>query len=148
MNLKKIINVLIGGYCIVSLLAILYFAFFYTKVTNVSVMDVTFSSAPVQTVQTLVADDADDNDADTDDGTTDDTDNNNNGIIAYRFRAIHGKGNLHIRKGPSPSYKVISTVKPGTEGLVITKGGLWSKVKVNDIEGYVFNHYMEFIPLY
>ncbi|MBQ2116962.1 MAG: SH3 domain-containing protein [Lachnospiraceae bacterium] len=149
--MKKIINILVGGYCIVSILAIIYFSFFAVKVTNVSVIDVAFSSAPVATVETLIDDENNNDDNSDNDNNSDGNDDNNNKepeVSFYRFKAIHGKGALHVRKGPSPSYEVISTVKPGTEGIVITKGGLWSRVTVNNVEGYIFNHYMEFIPVY
>ncbi len=49
---------------------------------------------------------------------------------------------LNVRKGPSTSYSVITTLANGTKVNVITTSGGWSKITSGSITGYVSNQYL------
>ena len=49
---------------------------------------------------------------------------------------------LNVRKGPSTSYSVITTLSNGTKVNVITVSGDWSKITSGGVTGYVSNQYL------
>ena len=63
----------------------------------------------------------------------------------YTYTAIHSTGRLFIRNGPSLDYDIISFMRPGTTGDVISlkESDEWVLLRYNDIEGYVFKAYLE-----
>ena len=64
----------------------------------------------------------------------------------YTYTASHSTGRLFIRNGPSLDYKIISFMRPGTTGDVISIGNEWVLLKYGDIEGYVFKVYLTLTP--
>ena len=63
----------------------------------------------------------------------------------YTYTAIHSTGRLFIRNGPSLDYDIISFMRPGTTGDVISlkESDEWVLLRYNDIEGFVFKGYLE-----
>lgn len=63
----------------------------------------------------------------------------------YTYTAIHSTGRLFIRNGPSLNYDIISFMRPGTTGDVISlkESDEWVLLRYNDIEGFVFKAYLE-----
>lgn len=64
----------------------------------------------------------------------------------YTYTASHSTGRLFIRNGPSLDYEIISFMRPGTTGDVISIGDEWVLLKYGDIEGYVFKSYLTLTP--
>lgn len=60
----------------------------------------------------------------------------------YTYTASHSTGRLFIRDGASLDNKIISFMRPGTTGDVISIGDEWVLLKYNDIEGYVYKGYL------
>lgn len=63
----------------------------------------------------------------------------------YTYTAIHSTGRLFIRNGPSLDYDIISFMRPGTTGDVISlkESDEWVLLRYNDIEGFVFKGYLK-----
>ena len=55
---------------------------------------------------------------------------------------VNTSAGLNVRKGPSTSYSVITTLPKGTKVNVITTSGEWSKITSGSITGYVSNKYL------
>ena len=51
---------------------------------------------------------------------------------------------LNLREEPSMQGKIITSYKPGTKVTVLQKGASWSRVKVNDAEGFMATQYLKF----
>lgn len=49
---------------------------------------------------------------------------------------------VNVRKGPSTSYKIVTTAKRGTRVEVTGKSGNWYKIKVNSQTGYMRSDYL------
>lgn len=64
-------------------------------------------------------------------------------IPAYTYTAIHSTGRLFIRSGPSLENQIISFMRPGTTGPVVSIGDEWVLLKYGDVEGYVFKGYLK-----
>lgn len=71
-----------------------------------------------------------------------DASDNNTYEPEYTYTASHSTGRLFIRDGASMDNKIISFMKPGTTGDVISIGDEWVLLKYNDIEGYVYKGYL------
>lgn len=65
----------------------------------------------------------------------------------YTYVASHSSGRLFIRSGPSLDYDIIGSIRPGSTGDVLESGDEWSLIQYKDIQGYVFNNYLTFIPV-
>ena len=61
----------------------------------------------------------------------------------YTYTAVHHTGRLFIRNGPSLENQIISFMRPGTTGAVISIGDEWVLLEYGDIEGYVFKGYLK-----
>lgn len=61
----------------------------------------------------------------------------------YTYTAIHSTGRLFIRSGPSMEDQIISFMRPGTTGTIISIGDNWALLKYGEIEGYVFKGYLK-----
>ena len=55
---------------------------------------------------------------------------------------VNTSAGLNVRKGPSTSYSVITTLPKGTKVNVITTSGDWSKITSGSVTGYVSNKYL------
>ncbi len=51
---------------------------------------------------------------------------------------------LNLREEPSLSGKLITSYKPGTKVTVLQKGATWSRVRVEDKEGFMSTQYLSF----
>ena len=60
----------------------------------------------------------------------------------YTYTTSHSSGRLFIRDGASMDNKIISFMRPGTTGDVISISDEWVFLKYNDIEGYVYKGYL------
>jgi hypothetical protein len=49
---------------------------------------------------------------------------------------------LNLRSGPSASYDIIQGISKDVRVQIIDKSGVWWKIKVDDIEGYVNSEYL------
>lgn len=61
----------------------------------------------------------------------------------YTYTAVHSAGRLFIRSGPSLENQIISFMRPGTTGDVVSVGDAWVLLQYGDIEGYVFKGYLK-----
>ena len=50
---------------------------------------------------------------------------------------------LNVRKAPEKGDNVITTIKRGTELLILDDAGKWLKVNTGDVEGYVMAEFVE-----
>ncbi|MBQ9549559.1 MAG: SH3 domain-containing protein [Lachnospiraceae bacterium] len=64
------------------------------------------------------------------------------GTKYYAFTANNSAGRLNIRKEPSIRAKIIGRMHPGDRGYILDIGDEWSRVSVNDKNGYCANEYL------
>lgn len=66
--------------------------------------------------------------------------------ISSNEKYVNTPSGLNVRKGPSTSYSVITTLANGTKVDVLTTSGGWSKITNGSITGYVSNQYLSSSP--
>ena len=68
------------------------------------------------------------------------TSNGNTSTVSTMY--VTPDAGLNLRKGAGTSYSVIKTLSKGTAVTVYSTSNGWSKVAVNDLEGYVSSEYL------
>ncbi len=53
--------------------------------------------------------------------------------------------NVNLRKEPTSSSKLLTTIPKGTEFTVLEQSGKWFQVKYNNFTGYIFWKYLQFV---
>ena len=115
------------------------------KSSNLDTQNETDTSTEVKLEEIIVSEDTNQNTddsekkAETESFDMSDTDSSQ---PEYTYTASHSTGRLFVRDGASLDNKIISFMKPGTTGDVISISDEWVFLKYNDIEGYVYKGYL------